>query len=904
MDVVNSASVRPYFCRRRLLGTMARMFFKARQEGDQTQRRFAASRIVRSALWFAPLWLVVIVCCALPLGWMGVQIAMHPRAVAELRLDGFRWMLLRRTLLFNGSAGVLATVLGLPAAIVIGRGDRRLAALVWFVLPMSLLVPSLTYAYGWAEFFQFPHVRQVLGWMHIQMTLAGPADVFRCIWSLATWLWAIPAALIGLALLRVDGNVQQQALLDGALWRITARQLAGPALASVAIATILASQEFAVYEPTGISVVATEVRMVFDTGGLSSALNPMTAPIIPAKNAGPAGPDQAARAAAALVTSLPLLVIIALLGAAAAWAVRNLASAEEIESGPLPKALQAGAVPVVLAALSFFLAVVVPIGSMIRSLRSDFSFERFWQVYEPQMTGSIVLAGTAAAGALLMAICGAVRRTRVLLPIMLLSFLAGGQMLAIALIRLFNRPWPGDLRGPARMLGVGPEAVDPFAWIYNGIPIVAMAYLARFGWLALCAAAVTWSRPWRFLRDVAALDGAGPARTAASIIWPLAWPVLLASAVLVMALSLTEVPATVLLYPMRPQAFTPMLMSWVHALNFDPMIEGSLLLMGCVLLLGAAAATLVWVGLRLTRGSLWRAAPALLGALLLAGLSGCGDGGKPQAVWCETGTGPGEVVYPRAITYSRADDTFFIIDRVAHVQHLDHDGRCLCEWQMPQWKQGKPVGASVGPDGDLWVPDTHYHRVVVYSPDGKLLRMLGHEGTGDGQFLLPTDIAFEGGHIFVSEYGGNDRVQVFDRDWHKLYQFGRFGNRDGEFSRPQSMVIDRGLVYITDACNHRLAVFTTGGKWVRNIGSAGSALGQFRFPYGLDEDREGHLIVCEFGNNRVQKIDKETGRGLNIWGSPGRMPGQLAYPWGVAVDNRNRIVAVDAGNNRLQVFSF
>ncbi len=52
--------------------------------------------------------------------------------------------------------------------------------------------------------------------------------------------------------------------------------------------------------------------------------------------------------------------------------------------------------------------------------------------------------------------------------------------------------------------------------------------------------------------------------------------------------------------------------------------------------------------------------------LLLAGLGGCDNGGTPVAVWCETGTGPGEVVYPRAITYSRADDTFFIIDRVAH----------------------------------------------------------------------------------------------------------------------------------------------------------------------------------------------------------------------------------------------
>jgi len=308
--------------------------------------------------------------------------------------------------------------------------------------------------------------------------------------------------------------------------------------------------------------------------------------------------------------------------------------------------------------------------------------------------------------------------------------------------------------------------------------------------------------------------------------------------------------------------------------------------------------------LKTIRRGRWRQL-AVAGNLLLAVLAnGCHDPAKPEAVWCETGTGPAEVVYPRAITYDPGQDTFFIIDRVAHVQQLDRNGHCLCDWQMPEWKNGKPVGASVGPDGNLWVPDTHYHRIIVYSPGGRLLQMFGSDGAGDGQFVYPTDIAFEGDRVFVSEYGGNDRVQVFDHRWHKLYQFGRFGNGDGEFSRPQAMVIDRGFVYITDACNHRIVVFTIEGKWVRAMGSAGSDLGQFRFPYGLAEDRDGHLIVCEFGNNRVQMIDKESGRGLKIWGSPGREPGQFAYPWGVAVDKRGRVVAVDAGNNRLQVFEF
>jgi len=294
----------------------------------------------------------------------------------------------------------------------------------------------------------------------------------------------------------------------------------------------------------------------------------------------------------------------------------------------------------------------------------------------------------------------------------------------------------------------------------------------------------------------------------------------------------------------------------------------------------------------------------VIGYLVL--VSGCGGRGKePEAVWCQTGMGPGEVVYPRGIAYAAKSDTFFVVDRVARIQQIDHSGKCLTEWRMPEWEAGKPVGISVGPEGNVWVPDTHYHRVIVFTPEGKEVMRFGKEGREPGEFFLPTDIGFDDkGHVFVSEYGDHDRIQVFDALGKFLYQFGRFGAGDGEFSRPQSMVIDGDLMYVTDACNHRIVVFKTDGTFVRAFGSVGDGKGQFRFPYGMDMDREGHLIVCEFGNNRVQMIDKETGKGLAAWGNAGRELGELAYPWAVAVDKRGKVVAVDSGNNRLQVFRF
>src|SRR5205823_4490365 len=121
--------------------------------------------------------------------------------------------------------------------------------------------------------------------------------------------------------------------------------------------------------------------------------------------------------------------------------------------------------------------------------------------------------------------------------------------------------------------------------------------------------------------------------------------------------------------------------------------------------------------------------------------------------------------------------------------------------------------------------------IMVYSPKGDLLRQWGKEGKGPGEFIYPTDIAFDSkGNIYVSEYGDNDRISVFDKDTHFLYQIGKFGIGDGEFIRPQSMVIDGDTMYVTDACNGRICVFKTDGQWIRNIGHTGGELGEFRFP--------------------------------------------------------------------------
>src|SRR5262245_49324942 len=99
-----------------------------------------------------PAVLIVSVCCVLPLGWMVLAIVLNPHVLRELTFDTFRLHLLGRTLAYNGSVALIATLMGLPAGIVLGRGRGVTARLMWVIVPAALLLPSLSYAYGWKQF--------------------------------------------------------------------------------------------------------------------------------------------------------------------------------------------------------------------------------------------------------------------------------------------------------------------------------------------------------------------------------------------------------------------------------------------------------------------------------------------------------------------------------------------------------------------------------------------------------------------------------------------------------------------------------------------------------------------------------------------------------------------------------
>jgi DNA-binding beta-propeller fold protein YncE len=307
-------------------------------------------------------------------------------------------------------------------------------------------------------------------------------------------------------------------------------------------------------------------------------------------------------------------------------------------------------------------------------------------------------------------------------------------------------------------------------------------------------------------------------------------------------------------------------------------------------------------------GPFQRAVCGALSALGVLWLLGCDDARGDRdtdgrLVFGRTGLGPREFSYPRAAVFS-PDRRLYIVDKAARIQCFTPQGDFVLEWRMPEWDAGKPTGLGVGPAGRVYAADTHYSRVMVFESDGRPAGQFGTHGTGAGQFLLPTDVAVdEDGCIYVSEYGGNDRISRFGPDFRYQLSFGRPGAGPGEFQRPQALLLDPdGTLWVADACNHRICHFTRDGEFRGAFGQSGAGVGELRFPYGLDRLADGTLVVCEYGNNRLQRFDR-SGHSLGLWGRAGRRSGELAYPWAVAVGPDDRMFVVDSGNNRIQVVS-
>ena len=199
------------------------------------------------------------------------------------------------------------------------------------------------------------------------------------------------------------------------------------------------------------------------------------------------------------------------------------------------------------------------------------------------------------------------------------------------------------------------------------------------------------------------------------------------------------------------------------------------------------------------------------------------------------------------------------------------------QWGPDNYAASFAHTVRVDKEDNVWMTDEGANMIVKFSPMGRVLMVLGRK-TEAIDYLER-----------FTERGEKDESRF------------PAGNM-GTFNRPTDVTWDtQDNIFVSDGYNNsRVVKIAKDGKWVKTLGTRGSAPNQFNTPHAITSDAKGNIYVADRGNRRIQVFDND----LN----PVRIIANVGAPWSVCTspapnqflfsgDGNGKIYKVDLNGN-------
>ncbi len=262
------------------------------------------------------------------------------------------------------------------------------------------------------------------------------------------------------------------------------------------------------------------------------------------------------------------------------------------------------------------------------------------------------------------------------------------------------------------------------------------------------------------------------------------------------------------------------------------------------------------------------------------------------------------IVEPMGIAVSDDGDRIYISDKVQAGVFVYDFAKKTSLKIGEKAPLSMPMGLALDAEENVYVVEAAKKGVSVFDRTGKQLRFIT-----DPSISRPTGLALDKVRkkLYVVDTAHTDvldhSVKTFDLNGKFLGKVGLGkGNMEGAFLFPTFAAVDgKGHLYVADTLNSRVQEFDADGKFVKSVGSRGTAFGQFDKPKGVGLDSFGNLYVVDSGWSNVQLFNPK-GQVLMFFGGRGTYPGLMQNPGVLAIDKKNRIYVGDLLNHRVNVY--